>query len=79
METSAYAHASSAGQFVIALRPDHRWHITWNGEDLGNYRTAQQALDDLTGGHTWSASNGLDTAALGLATDIADWAAHSRD
>ena len=50
------------------------WRIEVGGEVLGGgYRSAQSALDDLSGGHTFSHSACADTSALGVPDDLGDW------
>lgn len=50
-----------------------RWHAIIAGENLGNYFTPEQALDDLAGGHTFSHSSGVDTSTLGLPDELSAW------
>ena len=50
-----------------------RFHAMIDEDDLGSYLTAQQAVDDLCGGHTFTPSSGVDTDTLGLPADVADW------
>jgi len=69
-----YSYKTSAGTFHIKISINNRWEICFENECLGSYETAQLALDDLCGGHTFSCSAG-DTSALGLPDEISDWAA----
>lgn len=70
---SAYRHGSRIGPFLILLTPRDGWQISHDGQVLGGgYGSAQQALDDLVGGHCdWPGTT--DTSTLGLPDDIADW------
>ena len=68
----AYVSRSRAGLFKIQLASNGRWHAMFEDEDLGSYARADQALDDLVGGHTFSASCG-DTAAQRLPAGLGDW------
>ena len=68
---TAYTHASRAGLVAIRLK-GNRWHIDINGEDLGSYHTARNALDDLIGGHCFWPSSG-DPSALGLPDELSEW------
>jgi hypothetical protein len=47
--------------------------VTLEDEDLGNYINAQQAADDLAGGHTFTPSSGIDTSQLGIPGDLSEW------
>ena len=68
----AYAHQTGAGTFVINLHKDGRWHVLFEGEDLGNYFTPQQAADELSSGGTdWAGL--IDPSTLGISDDIGDW------
>lgn len=66
-----YKFATRVGVFTIRLKAG-RWVVFFEDEDLGGYKTPQQAVDDLAGGHTASASCG-DTSGLGVPSDIGDW------
>jgi predicted double-glycine peptidase len=66
-----YKYATSVGTFVIKAI-DSRWHVLFEDEDLGKYAQPRQALDDLVGGHTFSASCG-DTSKLGLPEELSAW------
>jgi hypothetical protein len=61
------------GRCRIAQAPDGRYHALFRDENLGNYATPQQALDELLGGHTFTHSSGIDTADLGLPDDLSEW------
>jgi len=60
------------GTFYIAEQ-DGRFYPVYDGEPLGSYATAQQAAEDLAGGHTFSISRGIDTATLGIPGEVGDW------
>lgn len=67
-----YIFRTKAGVFSIVNKKD-RWHIIYQDEDLGSYKTPQMAADDLSGGHTFSPSNGIDPSELGISEDIGEW------
>jgi hypothetical protein len=77
MSITAYMHKTRVGPFTIELRRDGRWHVIWDGEDLGSYATPQTALDDLVGGHTYWPSCG-DPSTLGMSDELAEWEPFSR-
>ncbi len=67
------AYETRIGTFYIGRSDDGRFHPVFEDESLGSYWTAEQAIDDLAGGHTFSISSGVDTATLGIPSDIGDW------
>lgn len=73
MKPIAYRHGSRIGTFTIRLRPDNTWQIWHADENLGGrYALPQQAVDDLTGGHTdWPGNT--DPSTLELSDDLGDW------
>jgi hypothetical protein len=50
-----------------------RYQAFYENEGLGFYHSAEAALDDLVGGHTFLPSNGLDPSTCGLPADISEW------
>lgn len=66
-------HQTAKGPVFIGHTSNGRFHPVWKGESLGSYQSAAAAIDDVAGGHTFSPSDGTDTAALGISDDIADW------
>lgn len=72
-----YIFKTKIGPFYIAER-NGRFHPVFDEESLGSYATAQQAADDLAGGHTFSLPTGVDTASLGFPEDISEWTRLSR-
>ena len=70
--TGYWKHSTRIGEARIINRAG-RWQVEVGGEALGSYRSAQQALDDLTGGHTFSHSRCADTSTLGLPDALSDW------
>jgi hypothetical protein len=67
-----YKWNTSVGPFYIA-ELDGRFLVIFDDESLGSYATAAQAVDDLAGGHTFSAGPGIDTAAIGISDNLAEW------
>jgi hypothetical protein len=67
-----YVYETSAGAFYIA---EHNgcFHPVFQEESLGSYATAQQAAEDLGGGHTFSLPGGIDPSDLGVPEDLEDW------
>jgi hypothetical protein len=67
-----YVHQTSVGPFYIAEHQG-RFHPVFGEENLGSYATAQQAAEDLAGGHTSSISGGIDPATLGIPEELERW------
>ena len=67
-----YVYETSAGAFYIAEHAG-RFHPLFQDESLGSYATAQQAVEDLVGGHTFSLPGDIDPAELGVPEDLEDW------
>jgi hypothetical protein len=67
------AHMTRRGPLYIGVTPDGRFHPVWQGEDLGSYISAEQAIDDAAGGHQFTPSDGTDLGELGISADIGDW------
>lgn len=68
-----YSFTTRAGTFHIILQRDTRWYTYCEDEYLGDYETAAKAVDDLTGGHTFWPSSGVDPATVGLPSELEDW------
>jgi hypothetical protein len=67
-----YIYQTQVGVFSI-VQKGNRWHIIYREEDLGNYHTPRAAASDLSGGHTFSPSNGVDPGTLGIPEDLTEW------
>jgi hypothetical protein len=59
------------GMFWI-VSVGERWRVLFEDENLGNYETPEQALDDLVTDHCEPCSAG-DTSALGLPDSLSEW------
>ena len=72
-----WKHPTRIGEALIIWKgrqfPAAPWRIEIDGEDLGGYKTPEQALDDLTVGSTFSHSRCIDTSTLELPDDFSDW------
>jgi hypothetical protein len=67
-----YVYETSAGAFYIAEH-NGNFHPVFQEQSLGSYATAQQAAEDLAGGHTFSLPGGIDLSELGVPEDLGDW------
>lgn len=76
MKNSIYSYAFNTKQGAVKLifnPSNNRFHIVFNGEDLGNNHTAHAAASDAAGGHTFSHSSGISLGALGIPEDLLAW------
>jgi hypothetical protein len=67
-----YSYKTRIGNFYIAEH-NGRFHPLFDNESLGSYATPHQAAEDLSGGHTFSISSGVDTGTLGIPSDLSEW------
>lgn len=67
------AYPTSRGPAFIGQSVDGRYHPIWKGDSLGSYADIAGAIGDLAGGHTFTPSDGTDTASLGISDDQGDW------
>lgn len=71
--TNRYKFPTRVGTFYLAEH-EGRFHPIFDDESLGSYATAEQALEDLVGGHTFTPGDGsFDTAELGIPDSLAEW------
>ena len=71
-----YFWKTRVGVFYIVQTDNGRFHPMFDDETLGSYATADQAAEDLAGGHTDSVMSGLnlvDTAKLGIPASASEW------
>ena len=67
-----YFYKTSKGIVSIIQRAG-RWHVMFEGADLGGYISPEQAADDVGGGHTFTPPSGIDLGELGIPRDISEW------
>jgi hypothetical protein len=73
MFTKTQRWPTSIGNFYIVRSDDGRFHPIYDDETLGSYFNAQQAAEDLAGGHAFSISSGVDTATLSIPSEVSEW------
>ena len=67
-----FVYRSAAGEFAII--PDSgRWHTLFQEELLGSYTTPEQAAFDLSVGHVFEVTSGIDLAKLAIPRDLSRW------
>lgn len=67
-----WSYKTHKGTFHIVQR-QKRFLVIYNDECLGSYTSPKQAADDLSGGHTYAPSNGVDPGELEISDDLGDW------
>lgn len=72
-EVNYYQYHTVHGTVGILPEPKGRWKLMFNEENLGSYHSPQAAVDDVCGGHTFSPSNGVELAELGIPDDLGEW------
>jgi hypothetical protein len=68
-----YRFETRSGVFFLGQDRDGRFHPLAGDDSLGSYATAQQAAEDLAGGHTFSPPSGVDTSTLGIPVELEEW------
>lgn len=68
-----YYYKTKIGTFYITQDAEGWYHPEFEGEKLGRYFTPAQAAEDLSGGHTYSLSSGIDPAELDIPSDLSEW------
>lgn len=64
---------TTKGTFFIVQTLDGLFRPMFNNETYGGYSTIQKAVDDISGGHTFSVSGIDDTSTIGLPSNASDW------
>jgi hypothetical protein len=67
-----FHHRTRQGTFQIVANARGGWSIIFDGENLGNYRSPQQAVEDLASGACDWPSFG-DPSRLSIPDDIGEW------
>lgn len=73
MNGHAWKYSTRRGDFFIVENGQGRFVIIYDDENLGSYHHPDAAADDLAGGHTFTPSNGVDSADLDIPDSISEW------
>lgn len=75
MDSDVYYYQFHTTHGTVGLIPeaDGRYKVMFGDENLGSYHSAEAAAEDVSGGHTFSPSNGVDLGDLGVPDDLGDW------
>ena len=68
-----YTFNTRCGPKKIVPQPEGRCAVIYDGENLGSYASPMAAADDVSGGHTFSPSNGVEFDDLDVPADIGEW------
>jgi DUF2934 family protein len=67
-----YVRHTRIGPFYI-VESAGNFHVFYQDDALGIYPSADSALADVVGGHTFSIAGGIDTATLGIPERLNEW------
>lgn len=68
-----YEYPTKYGPVTLMPTRGGRYAVMFCEENLGSYYSAAAAADDVSGGHTFSPSNGIDLGDLSIPSDITEW------
>lgn len=67
-----WRYKTKEGTFYI-VEKNGWFQVVFDNDSLGSYKTPQQAVDDLAGGHTFWPSSGVDPSELCIPEDLGEW------
>ncbi len=68
-----YQYRTRAGTVNLVPEAGGRYKVVFGDEDLGSYHSPEAAADDVSGGHTFSPSDGTDLGELEIPGDLGEW------
>jgi hypothetical protein len=68
-----FRYETRHGAIKIQPESNGRFAVIYQGEHLGSYHSAVAAADDISGGHTFIPSNGVDFGDLDVPADLTEW------
>ncbi|WP_299209211.1 hypothetical protein [uncultured Tateyamaria sp.] len=68
-----YIFQTRHGPIKIIPEPGGRYAVIYDEEHLGSYHSPIAAADDVSGGYTFSPSNGVEFDELDVPSDIGNW------
>jgi hypothetical protein len=74
-DTNIYYYQYRTRGSTVSLVPEAggRYKVMFRDENLGSFHSPEAAADDVSGGHTFSPSNGTDLGELGIPGDLGEW------
>ena len=70
---ATYKYVTPCGTVFLVPEQNGRYKVVFKDEDLGSYNSPEAAADDVSGGHTFSPSSGVDLGELEIPADVAEW------
>ena len=68
-----YQYNTHAGTVSLIPEPKGRYKVMFHEQNLGSYASPEQAADDVSGGHTFTPSDGTDLGRLNIPADLGEW------
>ena len=68
-----YQYHTSKGIISLIPRPNGRYSVMYQDEDLGSYHSPMAAAGDVSGGTTFMPSNGVEFDELDIPDNINEW------
>ena len=68
-----YQYHTSSGTVSLIPEPGSRYKVMFGDDHLGSYYSPEAAADDVSGGHTFSPSDGTDLGELDIPMDLGEW------
>jgi hypothetical protein len=68
-----YEYKTKHGIVSLVPQANGRYQVMFQEEGLGSYHTARAAASDVSGGHTFTPSSGIDLGSLNIPEDINEW------
>lgn len=68
-----YQYYTHVGTMSLIPEAGGRYKVMFGDENLGSYHSPEAAADDVSGGHTFSPSDGTDLGELDIPDDLGGW------
>ena len=68
-----YQYRTRAGIVSLIPEPGGRYKVMFGDDNLGSYHSPEAAADDVSGGHTFTPSDGTDLGAMDIPSDLGEW------
>ncbi|MWD26884.1 hypothetical protein E0K89_005275 [Aquicoccus sp. SCR17] len=68
-----YQHHTDLGTVSLLPEAGGRYKVMFGEENLGSYASPEAAADDVSGGHTFTPSSGVNLGELGIPDELGDW------
>lgn len=68
-----YQFHTRHGSISLIPQAQGRYIVMYEEENLGSYNSPEAAADDVSGGHTFSPSSGVEFDELDIPGDLEEW------